>query len=245
MATLTPKQAEFVRQYLIDLNATQAAIRAGYSARTAHSQGERLLRHVEVAAALTEAQGKRAAKTEITAEKVLERYWMIATANPNDLVQHRRHCCRHCFGEGFAYQWIDEKEFEKAIVTAQVVKGPAPTDEGGYGYDDTIRPHPKCPKCHGEGQGEVFANDTRDLSPAALALYAGVKTTRDGMEIKLHDQVAALNMVAKHLGMFTDKTEITGANGGPIAFDGTVKVSFADAPERPDDNHAPGSDPTE
>jgi hypothetical protein len=41
------------------------------------------------------------------------------------------------------------------------------------------------------------------------------------------------------------KAELTGANGGPIAFDGTVKVSFAKAPDRPDDTDAPGSDPTE
>ncbi len=49
--SLTPKQARFVEEYFVDLNATQAAIRAGYSAKTAYSQGERLLRNVEVAAA--------------------------------------------------------------------------------------------------------------------------------------------------------------------------------------------------
>ena len=45
---MTPKQAAFVQQYLVDKNATQAAIRAGYSAKTASSAGERLLRNVEV-----------------------------------------------------------------------------------------------------------------------------------------------------------------------------------------------------
>lgn len=45
---LTPKQQRFVDEYLIDLNATQAAIRAGYSKKTAYSQGQRLLKHVEV-----------------------------------------------------------------------------------------------------------------------------------------------------------------------------------------------------
>ncbi len=57
--SLTPRQARFVEEYLLDLNATQAAIRAGYSKKTAYSQGERLLRNVEVAAAVAEAKSAR------------------------------------------------------------------------------------------------------------------------------------------------------------------------------------------
>lgn len=45
---LTPKQKAFIDEYLIDLNATQAAIRAGYSKKTAYSQGQRTLKNVEV-----------------------------------------------------------------------------------------------------------------------------------------------------------------------------------------------------
>lgn len=48
MAKLSAKQQRFVDEYLIDLNATQAAIRAGYSLKTAYSQGQRLLKNVEV-----------------------------------------------------------------------------------------------------------------------------------------------------------------------------------------------------
>ncbi|NCC69717.1 MAG: terminase small subunit, partial [Clostridia bacterium] len=55
---LTPKQQAFVQEYLCDLNATQAAIRAGYSERTAGSQGERMLKNVEIQIALAEAQQK-------------------------------------------------------------------------------------------------------------------------------------------------------------------------------------------
>lgn len=69
--SLTPKQEAFVREYLIDLNATQAATRAGYSAKTAEQQGSRLLRNVQVAAALSEAQTKRAERVEIDADYVL------------------------------------------------------------------------------------------------------------------------------------------------------------------------------
>lgn len=68
---LTPKQADFVREYLIDLNATQAAIRAGYSAKTAQEQSARLLSNVIIASEINKLKIKRETKTEITAEWVL------------------------------------------------------------------------------------------------------------------------------------------------------------------------------
>lgn len=68
---MTAKKWRFVEEYIKDLNATQAAIRAGYSARTAASQGERLLRDVDVQAALQEAMKQRSERTKITADNVL------------------------------------------------------------------------------------------------------------------------------------------------------------------------------
>lgn len=68
---MTPKQAAFVQQYLIDKNATQAAIRAGYSAKTASSAGERLLRNVEVCEAIERGMSDLAGRLGITAERVL------------------------------------------------------------------------------------------------------------------------------------------------------------------------------
>ena len=68
---LTPKQDMFVREYLIDLNATQAAIRAGYSAKTADVQASRLLGNVQVAAAVQAAMDKRAEETGLDAKFVL------------------------------------------------------------------------------------------------------------------------------------------------------------------------------
>ncbi|NCC85823.1 MAG: terminase small subunit [Clostridia bacterium] len=69
---LTPKQAAFVAEYLIDLNATQAAIRAGYSARTADRIGPELLGKTWVAEAIVEQTKKRAEKTARTALHVLQ-----------------------------------------------------------------------------------------------------------------------------------------------------------------------------
>ena len=69
---MTPKQKRFVEEYLIDLNATQAAIRAGYSKKTANPQGARLLANVSIKAALKEAQEARSERTEITADDVIK-----------------------------------------------------------------------------------------------------------------------------------------------------------------------------
>lgn len=68
---LTPRQERFVAEYLIDLNATKAAIRAGYSERTARAIGAENLTKPDISESIAKAQGKRADKLEITAEKVL------------------------------------------------------------------------------------------------------------------------------------------------------------------------------
>lgn len=69
--SLTPKQAEFCRQYLIDLNATQAAIRAGYSVKTAKEQAARLLTNVNIQSEISQMQVAREKRTEITQDYVL------------------------------------------------------------------------------------------------------------------------------------------------------------------------------
>lgn len=68
---LTPRQSRFVDEYLIDLNATQAAIRAGYSEKTAYSQGQRLLKKAEVQEAIAEAQKRAQKRVQRTMDDVL------------------------------------------------------------------------------------------------------------------------------------------------------------------------------
>lgn len=68
---MTPKQERFAQEYLVDLNATQAAIRAGYSAKTAEVQGSRLLSNAKVAAAVAAGQAKRSERVEVTQDYVL------------------------------------------------------------------------------------------------------------------------------------------------------------------------------
>jgi phage terminase small subunit len=79
---LNAKQTRFVAEYLIDLNATQAAIRAGYSERTASEQGYDLLRKPQIAEAIAAAQQKRAERTEVTADRVLREYAKLAFLDP-------------------------------------------------------------------------------------------------------------------------------------------------------------------
>lgn len=68
---LNEKQKRFVEEYLIDLNATQAAIRAGYSQNTARSIGQRLLTFVDIQAAIQQAQSNRSERVQITQEEVI------------------------------------------------------------------------------------------------------------------------------------------------------------------------------
>ena len=69
--SLTEKQQRFVDEYLVDLNATQAAIRAGYSRKTANEQGARLLANVSIASAVKDAQTARAERVRVTSDWVL------------------------------------------------------------------------------------------------------------------------------------------------------------------------------
>lgn len=83
---LTPKQARFVQEYMLDLNATQAAIRAGYSAKTAEQQAYQLLQKTSVQERIAEAQEARSKRTEINSDWVLNRLADEATADLADIL---------------------------------------------------------------------------------------------------------------------------------------------------------------
>lgn len=85
MANLSPKQQRFAEEYLVDLNATQAAIRAGYSEKTAKSQGQRLLTKVDIQEEIQRSRDARSHRTEITQDRVLLEYARIAFFDPAKL----------------------------------------------------------------------------------------------------------------------------------------------------------------
>lgn len=147
-----PKHAAFVREYLVDLNATKAAERAGYSPKSAYAQGARLLKNAEVAASIAKHQAKRAAKAEVTAEEVLRELKRIAFADPSKVL-------------------------------------------GANGYLLTMNDMPE----------EV----RRTISSIDLSGDGGTK-------IKFWDKTKGLELLGKHLALFTDKTEMSGPGGGPL-----------------------------
>lgn len=97
---LTPKQARFVHEYLVDLNATQAAIRAGYKPKNAYQIGSENLRKPQIQAALQEARESQEARTQITADRVLRELARVAFADVTDVT----------YIEGGHVRLIDSKE---------------------------------------------------------------------------------------------------------------------------------------
>lgn len=83
---MTKKQRRFVEEYLIDLNATQAAIRAGYSPDTANEQGARLLVNVSVKNAVNKAIAERSKRTGINADRVIRELAKIAFVNAGEII---------------------------------------------------------------------------------------------------------------------------------------------------------------
>lgn len=83
---LTPKQQRFVEEYVVDLNATQAAARAGYSVKTAAAIGAENLRKPQIAAAIQSAKAARSERTRVTADRVVEELARVALSDMRQLV---------------------------------------------------------------------------------------------------------------------------------------------------------------
>jgi len=150
---LTKKQKRFVEEYLVDLNATQAAIRAGYSTQTAYSIGDENLKKPEIKNAIEKALAERSRRTGVNADRVILELAKIAFVNPTDVIN------------------MDEA---------------------------TVR-------------GEANREDTAAISSVKVKRIP----TEDGdiveREVRTYDKIKALELLGKHLGMFTDKFKVEGA----------------------------------
>ncbi|CZY99209.1 terminase small subunit [Enterobacter hormaechei] len=198
---LTAQQRRFVAEYLKDGNATQAAIRAGYSKKSAEQIGYQLLQKTSVAQAIAQQQKASIARTLGGADEVLAQMWQLATFDANQLSQYRRGACRYCWGFGHQYQWRDMVEFEEKRLEATERDKREPVDVGGYGYDHTREPNPGCPRCNGDGIGQPYFADTRKLSPVAALAYSGVKLGKNGVEITAISRERMFEAVMKRLGL--------------------------------------------
>lgn len=83
---LTPKQSRFVDEYLVDLNATQAAVRAGYSAKTAGQIGDENLKKPQIAKALSDRMKQREQRTQVDADYVIKRLQEIDQMDVFDIL---------------------------------------------------------------------------------------------------------------------------------------------------------------
>lgn len=212
-SNVTPLQKQFAREYLVDLNATQAAIRAGTKSTRANQAGHELLRVPEVAEFIKDALAKRAKRVDIKADEVVAILARTVRADPRKLVEHVRTCCRYCHGWEFEYQRTPREMRDDRAAWDRRDK-PQPGDvfdeKGGLGWDPRRDPHPDCVECFGRGIASVRIADTRTLDDESAALYAGAKHTQHGVEILLRDQDKAREQLGRHLGMFKDKLEVTG-----------------------------------
>lgn len=86
---LTDRQQQFVDEYLIDLNATQAAIRAGYSVKTAQEQSSRLLSNVMVQKAIAEKMAERSRRTGVNQDRVVLELAKIAFVKLTDIIDEK------------------------------------------------------------------------------------------------------------------------------------------------------------
>lgn len=160
---LTAKQAQFVKEYLIDLNATQAAIRAGYSEKTAYAVGHENLRKPEIAAAIQSKMDGRSQRLEITSDRVLQEIARLGFAD-----------IRKVFTPTGQLRNIHElpEEVAASIASVEVVTRPS----GGVDED---------------GNREVE--------------YVH--------KLKFWDKRGSLELLGKHLKLFTDKVEHEGQIG--------------------------------
>lgn len=150
MAKLTDKQKCFCEEYLVDLNATQAAIRAGYKPKTARSQGQRLLTNVNIQQYLQQLMDERSERTEITADRVLEELAAIAFSDRTKLAQVGKH-------------------------------------------------------------GEVNFTPTEQLPDEIKKIIAGIENGKYGTKVTTYDKVKALELLGKHLGLFTSGADNSAA----------------------------------
>ncbi len=174
---LTPKQQRFVEEYLLDLNATQAAIRAGYSKRYADRQAHQLLEKTRVSTAIQSAVKARSVRTQITQDRVLEELARIA------------------FGD-----------------TTEIIK----IENGKVVMKDT---------------DQLTEDQRRIISEISETISEGGGRTK---KIKTYDKQRALELLGRHLSLFTDKVELSGA----VASAGLAELVRSAA----DDQQTGGSD---
>lgn len=190
----------------------QSAIHAGYPSPNAAAKAHTLLAQSRIQRRLAEIERELMTNVSIDAESLFREVVItnlkLARARPP--VQVWNPPCRYCYGDNHEYQRT-HAEFEAdftAHITRPVrvtkhgkplpIRVPLFDPKGGPGYDVRLPPHPDCPECHGDGDTKhpiVRFKDTRFYTAEERELFAGAKSTKDGVELMWKDQAQARNFL--------------------------------------------------
>lgn len=188
---LTVKQRLFVQAYIINFNATEAAIVAGYDPKYAYIQGWQNLEKPHIEAAVEVAIEQRMKRLRVKADNILYRLMQAVNLDYTEFDQTRVVPCDFCYGEDDA---------------------PEPEE----GAEDNIPPvNADCKKCYGKGVNQVYITDTTKLSANARAVYQGSKQGKYGIEVVKMNKADAIAQVGRHLGLNKDTLDVT-TNGNDI-----------------------------
>ena len=213
---LNLKQIEFVEVYMTCYNGTRTYLAVyGGNYNVAAVMAHRMFRLTNVQTYLAERMKQAFARTESAQDQIIQAYSLLAYGDVNELVEHRREACRYCYGADHRYQSTPEEmrrardEHNAKIEQMKAAAGgvafaPVFDEQGGVGFDPRKEPHPDCPECHGEGRAKVHFHDTRNLSPAALALYEGAEITKEGTKVRTGSRDGAREKLAKILKIYED-----------------------------------------
>jgi phage terminase small subunit len=175
MDNLTPKQHRFVEQYLLDLNATRAAIRAGYSRKAARQQGAENLSKPVIKAAIEAAKAERRKRTEFDQDKILRELAKLGFSDMRELASWGPH----------GLKWTDSAELtDEAAACVQEVSFTLERryDKNGYLVETgnmKIKTHDKkaALKLLGDHLG-VFDSQDTDVGKMADSFMAGIHTIK-------------------------------------------------------------------
>ncbi|HHL2710457.1 TPA: terminase small subunit [Yersinia enterocolitica] len=203
---LTAREASFVHWFVISGSRVEAYRKSGFEGvgNTAYVGASRLYRKDKIRRAIRDLESRKTKRYQADLDEVIDQLVAIIKADPNEVAQFRRVNCRYCWGENHQYLWRDIDEFDKAAAKA-TDDGKAAPEYGGLGFIANIDPNPECPRCNGEGEGEVFIPDTRDHQGPERQFFAGVKETKFGIEILTEDKKAARAMLVQILTAKAEK----------------------------------------
>ncbi|WP_235384768.1 terminase small subunit [Escherichia coli] len=195
---ISDQQAKFAMLVAQGKKLATAYRDAGYSdlGQGLYANASRLIRNDKVFRAISYFRNQYQKRYTADLDLLVSQLMTIVQADPNQLAQFRRVNCRYCWGENHLYQWRDIAEFDKAAAQASR-DGKLEPEYGGLGFVDNAIPNPDCPKCCGEGTGQLYMADTTLLDGDARQLYAGVRLGKFGVEILLEDKAAARRELIK------------------------------------------------